>query len=262
MSFRGKTALVTGASSGIGLALAQELAARGARLVLVGRDQVALGNVAREFGPQTVVINQDLSESGAGERLAAEVARQGVVVDVLVNNAGFGVHGDFATTDLGRELAMVRLQIDTTLALTKAFLPGMKARREGWLLNVASVYSYAPVPHQAVYGACKAFLHSFSEALASEVRDYGIKVSVSAPGTTKTEFRRRAGAREKGKGLTPETVAVVAVDALLSGKLVTIPGFWNRLFVVAMQYLPFSLRARLIRTINRVRLGSKKDVRS
>ncbi len=263
MSFRGKTALVTGASSGIGLALARGLAARGARLILVGRDAAALGRVAADLGPhagtQAVVIVQDLSEARAGEALADQIEKRGLVVDVLVNNAGFGVHGDFSGTPLEQELAMVRLQIDAAMTLTKRFLPGMKARREGWLLNVASVYSFAPVPQQAVYGACKAFLHSFSEALASEVREFGIKVSVSAPGTTKTEFRRRAGAREKGKGLEAGRVAEVALDALERGRLVTIPGFWNKVFVLAMQHLPFAARARLIRFINDVRLGKIRE---
>lgn len=263
MSFTGKTALVTGASSGIGLALARSLAARGARVVLVGRDELALKKAAAALGPhagaQAVAIVQDLSAAHAGESLADEVAKRGLTIDVLVNNAGFGVHGDFADTDLQQELAMVRVQIDAAMALTKRFLPGMKQRRQGWLLNVASVYSFAPVPQQAIYGACKAFLHSFSEALASEVRDYGIKVSVSAPGTTKTEFRRRAGAREKGKGLAASHVADVALDALERGKLVTIPGFWNKVFVIAMQHFPFAARAQLIRLINHVRLGKKKD---
>jgi short-subunit dehydrogenase len=251
LPFAGKTALVTGASSGIGRAVAQALAARGAKLVVAGRDRAALSAAF----PQATIITHDLSVAGGAAALAAELAQRGLAIDVLVNNAGFGVHGPFDQTDLERELAMVRLQIDTALTLTKAVLPVMKARKRGWLLNVASVYSYAPVPHQAVYGACKAFLHSFSEALASEVRDDGIRVAVSAPGTTKTEFRRRAGAREKGKGLEPSVVAEAALRALERGQLVSIPGFWHKVFVILMQHLPFGLRGLLIRTVNRIRLG-------
>lgn len=251
----GKTALVTGASSGIGRAIARGLAARGARVVLVARDQAALEALAL---PQAIVIVKDLSLPGAGEEVAAEVARRGLSIDFLVNNAGFGVHGGFDQTPLDKELAMVRLQIDAALALTKAVLPGMKARRQGWLLNVASVYSFAPVPDQAVYAACKAFLYSFSEALWNETRGLGINVSVCAPGTTKTAFRIRAGARDKGRGHSPEEVAEIAIAGALAGRLVTIPGFWVKLFAFGMKILPLPLRGLLIRTINHIRLAKDK----
>ena len=172
-------------------------------------------------------------------------------VDILVNNAGFGVKGDFAETDLADELKMLDVQLAAMLKLTKAVLPGMIARKTGRILNIASVYSFSPVPKQSVYSACKAFILSFSSALREEVKDKGVTVTVVCPGITQTEFRIRAGiADKKNSGMTAEAVARIAVEAMLKGKHIVVPGAQNRLFVFLARHLPLSMMARMVRYIN------------
>jgi hypothetical protein len=192
--------------------------------------------------------------------VAAALEREGIPVAVLVNNAGFGIHGPFVKTDLDRELALVRLQIDALLHLTKAVLPGMLHRRAGRILNVASVYSYAPVPHQAVYAACKAFMLSFAASLAAELEGTGISVTSLCPGITATAFRTRAGMREKRSWLSmdAETVAAAACEALMAGRAVVVPGRINRLYVAASRFMPHRAFARLTGRVNRRRgLGAE-----
>jgi short-subunit dehydrogenase len=242
---------ITGASSGIGRALALEFAARGSDLLLIGRDLEALEAVKEkcedDYGVKTQILITDLAD---GEKID-ELGRSFENVDILVNNAGFGVKGDFAETDLGDELRMLDVQITAMLKLTKAVLPGMIARKTGRILNVASVYSFSPVPKQSVYSACKAFILSFSSALREEVKDKGIAVTVVCPGITQTEFRTRAGiADKKNSGMTAEAVARIAVEATLKGKHIVVPGAQNRLFVFLARHLPHSLMARVVRSIN------------
>ncbi len=256
---RGKTALVTGASSGIGRALALRLAEGGTHVVLVARDEAALDKVATEIaarfqGVKTHVMVKDLTRTSAAVELYAATQRLGLEIDIVVNNAGFAVHGPFETTSLEREAEMVDVQIGCFLGLTKLYLPRMLARGRGWFLNVASVYSFVPVPFQAVYGSCKAFMYSFSEALANETASQGITISVCCPGTTKTEFRSRAGKPEKGKGLSAEAVAEVAYAGLVRGKRLTVPGGINKFFVTLVRILPGGWLAMLMRVINHFRL--------
>ena len=257
-SLQGSVALVTGASSGIGKALARRLAEDGLGLVLVARDHAALTALAQEltaqYGVKATVIAMDLTQRSAPAAIFQATEAAGITVDVLVNNAGFGVHGPFATTTLAHETAMVDVQLSALLGLTKLYLAGMLARRRGYLLTVGSVYSFVPVPFQAVYGACKAFMLSFSEALANETRGQGISISVCCPGTTKTEFRKRAGARDKGHGLSPEAVADVAYRGLLAGKRVTVPGGWEKIFVLLVTSMPRRWLAGLMRIVNYFRL--------
>ncbi len=252
-------ALVTGASSGIGEALAREFARRGYGLVLVARDHEKLAQLAKAFGPEHHVpvkaFARDLSNPAAVHDLGAALEHQQIPVTVLVNNAGFGIHGPFAHTDLERELALVNLQIHALLILTKACLPGMLRRREGKILNVASVYSYSPVPLQSVYAAAKAFLLSFSEALAAELEGTGVSVTVLCPGITTTAFRTRAGMREKTSrlGMDPQAVASIACRGLFRGKAVVVPGTLNALYVMASKVMPRRLIAALTRRVNRRR---------
>ena len=246
-----KLVAITGASSGIGRALALEFAARGSDLLLIGRDSDALEAVEEkceeDYGVKTQVFITDLAD---GEKVD-ELGRSFENVDILVNNAGFGVKGDFAETHLDDELKMLDVQITAMLKLTKAVLPGMIARKTGRILNIASVYSFSPVPKQSVYSACKAFILSFSSALREEVKDKGITVTVVCPGITQTEFRTRAGiVDKKNSGMTAEAVARIAVEATLKGKHIVVPGAQNRLFVFLARHLPHSLMARVVRFIN------------
>ena len=252
-------AVVTGASSGIGEALARELAGSGHDLVLVARDGGKLARLAdalgREHGAAARVFARDLSDPAATREVGEALAREEVPVAVLVNNAGFGVHGPFARTDLGRELALVRVQVDTLLILTKACLPGMLRRRAGRILNVASVYAYSPVPQQAVYAATKAFMLSFSESLAAELGGTGVSVTVLCPGITATAFRARAGMGERPSRLsmTPEAVAAIGCRGLFRNEAVVVPGAANALYVTVSKLLPRRAFAAVTRRVNRRR---------
>ena len=241
---------ITGASSGIGRAIALEFAKRGADLALIGRDEAALERVQDDCRFHVDVVGcyvTDLVNAKAVDELCATLGP----VDILVNNAGFGVKGDFAGTDLNDELRMLDVQLAAMLKLTKAVLPGMIERGKGRILNIASVYSYSPVPKQSVYSATKAFILSFSSALKEEVKDKGISVTVVLPGITQTEFRTRAGiADKKDSGMTAEAVAKIAVDAALKGNHIVVPGAQNKLFVFLARHLPQSLMARVVTFIN------------
>ena len=185
--------LITGASSGIGKALALEFARRRYSVVLVARNEVALRELAdlckregkregeSEAGAKTSIFACDLASPDSPAEIRRWLDAQGIVVDVLVNNAGFTEHGPFTKTDLAREKSMVELQIQTPLALVKSLLPGMIARRKGGILTIASVYSFFPAPEQAVYAACKSFLLSFSEALAVELQGTGVQITTVCP---------------------------------------------------------------------------------
>jgi len=254
--------LITGASSGIGRSLAVRFARARHALVLVARDEAALNALAtelrRDHGVKVDVFTCDLSDSAATAALPGRVAAAGLSVSILVNNAGFGIHGAFEGTAVADELRMVRVQLDALLVLTKAFLPPMLARGEGKILNVASVYSFAPVPFQSVYGACKMFMYAFSEALALETRDRGITVTTLAPGSTRTAFRTRAGVRAKteNKGMSADDVAEDGYRGLMAGKRVVVPGGWNRVFVRVCGLIPRGWVAPFVRRINGVRLGA------
>jgi short-subunit dehydrogenase len=251
-------AVVTGASSGIGEALALAFAEKGMDLALVARDRERLEEVAKQcrerFRVAVSVLPCDLSDPEATLQLARSLAD--LPVAVLANNAGFGIHGEFLETDLDDERKLLRLQLDATLALTKAIVPGMVARRRGRVLNVGSVYAFAPVPGQAVYAASKAFLRSFTETLAAELRGTGVTVTGVYPGVTRTEFRQRAGivSKRPDAGATAASVAQGAVRACLRGQLEYVPGsFANRLFVTVMRHLAGRSAAWLMARINRAR---------
>jgi uncharacterized protein len=252
-------ALITGASSGIGRALAYTLAARGYNLFLTARNEPALRQVAshcrEEFKIATQICTADLADPQAVEALITALSKEARIFEMLVNNAGFGVQGAFQKTALDSELNMVHVQLDALLKLTKALLPGMVERKKGRILNVASVYAFAPVAYQAVYAASKAFLLSFSAALSEELRGSGVTVTVLCPGLTQTEFRIRAGIPEKDKaaGARAEDIAEAGVEQTLKGKLVIVPGFPNRLFAFLARRLPFALVLRIVRLINKTR---------
>lgn len=259
MASNQKWAVITGASSGIGKALALEFAAKGYNLFLTARNEQALRAVAadcgRQFQVETEIHLADLSDPKAVDDLIGALSSKPVEIEILVNNAGFGVRGDFSQTDLQPELNMLNVQLAAALKLTKALLPGMLARKTGRILNVASVYSFAPVPFQAVYSACKAFLLSFSAALREELKGSGVTVTTLCPGTTQSEFRSRAGIRERDKtvGATAQAVARIAARQTLKGKSLVVPGLSNRLFVHLSRHLPFNVVAHVVRLINNAR---------
>lgn len=259
MSGNANWAVVTGASSGIGRALALEFAAGGFNVVLTGRNEAALGEVAAEcsgrHGAKTEIVPADLSDASGIDHLIAALASRPYRYEVLVNNAGFGVHGDFASAPIENNLNLVNVQLNAALKLTRALLPAMIGRRSGRILNVASVYSFSPVPFQSVYAACKSFLLSFSQSLRSELEGSGVTVTLFCPGVTQTEFRSRAGIAEKRSdaGMTAAAAARIAYVQTLRGKQVVVPGLVNRLFVLATRHFPIGLAARVVRFVNRRR---------
>jgi uncharacterized protein len=255
----GKWAIITGASSGIGKALAFEFAAGGFNLLLIARNEAALAEVAAQchekHGVETEVLSADLSCSDAVENVIDAIHNKPRHYEVLANNAGFGIHGDFASTDIDQNIQLLNVQVTAALRLTKAVLPSMVSRGRGRILNVASVYSFSPVPFQSVYAACKAFLLSFSSALQNELDGTGVTVTVFCPGVTQTEFRTRAGIGQKreNSGVTAEAAARVAYTETLRGKHIVVPGFINRLYVFVSRLLPVQIVPGIIRFINRQR---------
>jgi len=255
----GKWAIITGASSGIGRALSFQLAAGGFDLVLIARNREAMAEVAaecsRRSGIETEVIAADLSDVEAVESITSTIAARPRLYEVLVNNAGFGIHGDFASADIEQNIQLVNVQLTAMLKLTRAVLPSMIERHSGHILNIGSVYSFSPVPFQSVYAACKAFLLSFSSALENELKGTGVSITVFCPGTTQTEFRSRAGIGQKrtDTGMTAEGAARIAFIEMMRGKHVVVPGLVNRLFVFLAQFLPDKVVPGLVRFINRQR---------
>src|SRR5712671_617260 len=256
MSVGGRWAIVTGASSGIGKALALEFAKNGFHVLLTGRNEAALNDVAAEcskqFQVETDIVAADLSVLNSVDRLIVAIGSKPRRYEILVNNAGFGIHGEFAKTSVDQELQLIHVQLDAALKLTKAVLPEMIERRSGRILNVASVYGFAPVPFQAVYSACKSFLVSFSTSLRNELTATGVSVTVFCPGITQSEFRNRAGISDKHKatGMTAAAAARIAYEGSIRGKAVIIPGILNRLFVFASRVLPGGFYASVVNLIN------------
>jgi short-subunit dehydrogenase len=219
MNHTDTTALVTGASSGIGREFARALAARGADLVLVARRIAVLDDLAEslrsEFGRTVTTIALDLSEPGSGRRLVDELARRSVAVDTVINCAGIGRAGEFIDMlpeDIADQLAV---NIDAVVEVCHGLLPGMVRSGRGAIVNIASLTAYMPTPGMAVYAASKAFVLRFTEALAYELRDSGIAVMAFSPGPTSTDFYRRSGSGEQGVRFeTPEQVVTAALRAL------------------------------------------------
>lgn len=217
MDLRGQTALVTGASSGIGAEFARQLAAQGADVVLVARRTDRLEGLAAQlrtaYGVAATTISADLARQGASSALAEELTSSGITVDVLVNNAGFATHGDFVDEELPRIHDEMALNVVTVVELTRLLLPGMVARRRGAVINVASTGAFQPVPTMAVYGATKAFVLSFTEALWGELEGSGVKALALCPGATETEFFDVAG-EDAQVGAKRQPVAEVVAQAL------------------------------------------------
>src|SRR5436190_707871 len=233
-----ETALVTGASSGIGEQFARQLAARGHDLVLVARRADRLERLAGELPTEAQVIACDLASDAAS--LAGRVDELGVQVGLLVNNAGFGTSGPFVENDGAREAEEVRLNCEAVVTLCHAFLPGMVERRSGGIINVASSAGMQPLPYEAVYSATKAFALNFTDALHTELRGSGVRVMSVNPGPVPTEWQRVAGYPEERSGVVPGEISAKQVvseslEAWDRGRRSIIPGRTIRWFIRVTQ---------------------------
>jgi short-subunit dehydrogenase len=237
-----ETVLITGASSGIGYELARLFARDGSRLVLVARDAGRLAAVADELKQQAQVpvsaIVIDLALPGAAGAIAAELEAQGLAVDVLVNNAGTQVYGEFARASRERQLALIHVNVTALVDLTHRLLPGMIQRGRGRILNVGSTGSFAPGPLNAVYCASKAFVLSFSQAIGAEVASTGVSVTALCPGATRTAFVTRHGLEDVRlfeRAMPAAPVAQAGYRALRRGQPVVVTGLSNQLQVLGFQ---------------------------
>lgn len=253
-----KTALITGGSTGIGFELAKCFAAHGHDVILVARRndtlEAAAGIIEGKYGVKVMTLVFDLAEPDSSHKLFDLVTGEGIQIDFLVNNAGFGLHGEFAETDLDRELDMIQLNVAAVVQLTKFFLPAMIKRKEGRIMNVASTAGFYPGPLSAIYYASKAFVLSFSEAIAEELRNTGVTVTALCPGPTETNFAERAGWHDSHV-FTPsavasaEEVARFGYSAMLRGKRVAVPGMGNKFLMQADRLAPRRLVTLITRKV-------------
>ncbi|OIQ71440.1 sulfoacetaldehyde reductase [mine drainage metagenome] len=242
----GKWAVVTGASGGIGLEIARELAERGYALVLSARGADKLDALAEElqrrWGVSCLAVALDLGAPDGVETLARRIAEAGVEPAVLVNNAGFGVYGGFAKADIAQTQGMIDLNISALTRLTALLLPAMLRQGQGHILNVASTAAFQPGPGMAVYFASKAYVLSFSEAMGAELRGSGIRVTALCPGATQTGFGARAqGERSalfNSRMATARDVARYGVRAMERGQRVAVPGLFNRVMAASVRFTP------------------------
>ena len=250
---RGETILITGASSGIGRELARLFASDGADLVLIARSEGRLrelaGELAATYGTKAQVVPADLSWPASPGEIAEALTQRQIQVDVLVNNAGFGAHGPIAAIGAERQLDMIEVNVAALTRLTALLLPGMLQRRRGAILNVASTAAFQPGPYQAVYCATKAYVLSFTEALAEEVRGSGVRVSCLAPGVTDTGFAAQAGTlgtRLFRRGLMDAgRVARAGNNGMRRGRTLVIPGLRNRALAFSVRLAPRTLATRV-----------------
>jgi uncharacterized protein len=250
-----KTALITGASGGIGYELALLFARDGFDCILVARSHDQLNALAArmesEFRVKTLVLPKDLSKATAVDEIYEEVSAASMPVDVLVNNAGFPVYGLFTETDLETELQMLQVNVVALTQLTKLFLRGMIERRYGRILNLASTAAFEPGPLMAVYYASKAYVLNFSEALANELHGTGVTVTTLAPGPTRTGFQKRGRLEDsrlvQGNIGDAPSVALAGYRGLMAGKTLVIPGFSNKLIPWIVRVSPRGVVTRVVR---------------
>lgn len=252
---------MTGASGGIGYALADLLAAEGCDLILVSRSEDKLREIAGRLqsahGISARVIAQDLAHASAPEAIFDRVNEAGLCVDFLINNAGFGTHGFFAQSSLANQLEMLQVNATALTHLTRLFLPAMVQKGAGKILNVASTAAFQPGPLMAVYYASKAYVLSFSEAIAHELRGSGVTVTTLCPGPTTTGFQRRAGVGDtplmQGRIADAASVAAAGLRGMMQAKAVVIPGARNRLLVFFFRFMPRRLALAAVRRIQEKR---------
>lgn len=260
-------ALVTGASAGIGAAVARELAARGHNLILVARRKDKLDELGAELqathGIRAESLGCDLTKSAARDRLAGRISSLGLEVEILINNAGFATGGPFHEADAARELDQIKVLVEAPVVLCSAFLPDMVRRGRGAILNVASTAGMQPLPYSAGYSAAKAYMLTFSEALHQEVRGLGVTVTALAPGPVATEFWEAAGWQAGGQAfenavprpawVTAEQTARAGVRGLEHGQRVVVPGLPIRTAMLAARYVPHALKLPAIERVLRRR---------
>ena len=247
-----ETALITGASSGIGETFARELASDKKNLVLVARSQDKLEQIATQLeqkeGIKTTVIPQDLTEPGAGQSLYDEIKAQGLTIDLLINNAGFGDYGNFSQRPLDKQIRMIQLNVTVLTELTGLFLPEMKQRARGGIINVSSIAGFQPLPYMSVYAATKAFVLNFTEALWAENKDSGVNILALCPGPTESEFFKRAefpdsfAGGDKTSLVASEEVVKEAIKALKENQSTVVTGgIGNKLLVNVPRFVPRDL---------------------
>lgn len=261
-------ALVTGASAGIGRAIAHELGARGHGVILVARRKERLREVAEELaeehGVRAETIACDLAKPASRARLRGRISELGLDVEVLVNNAGFATNGPFHESDPARELEQVRVLVEAGVALTSAFVPAMVQRGRGAILNVASTAGMQPLPYSAGYSAAKAYMLSFSESLHQELRGHGVIVSVLCPGPVYTDFWEISGWQVAGgrsfersvprpAWISAEHAARAGIGGLASGQRVIVPGLGMRAAMEAVRYVPHAVKLPAIEWMMRRR---------
>jgi len=248
--WRGKWALITGASAGIGVALARELAAGGANLVLTARRRDRLEQLAQELAAKykikTAVFAADLSEPNAPEKIHAFTREQAIEIELLINNAGFGAYGELTAVDVSKLLDMVQVNCSAVVHLTRLYLPEMVKRRSGDVLILASTASFQAVPYISTYAATKAFALLFAEGLAEEMKPHGVRVCALCPGSTESEFHAVAGQEKFARKVeTAEKVARTGLKALAAGKSYVISGLGNYLGAQGERLVPRRMVTRI-----------------
>ncbi|HYW56417.1 MAG TPA: SDR family oxidoreductase [Polaromonas sp.] len=254
-----KTALITGASSGIGKALAENFAKDGYNLVLAARGfakmQTLADDLQKRYKINATVIGADLETNDGATELHADIKARGITISALVNNAGYGSFGEFKDSALPTEMAMMQLNMNTVVVLTKLFMPDLIATR-GKILNTASTAAFQPGPYMAVYYATKAFVLSFSEAIAAELEGTGVTVTALCPGPTASGFQDKAdmqaSALVKGKKLpSSEDVAVAGYRAMQNGQRVFVPGFMNWVMAQSVRFTPRNMVTALVKQMSK-----------
>jgi len=259
---RAKTALVTGGAGGIGFEMCKLIAADGYNLVLVDMNEMGMTRAAKElestYGIKVQTICKDLSDKNAAREIVYELNLREVEIDVLVNNAGFGLSGRFVDINLDAQLNMIQVNISTVVALTRLLLPGMLKRKNSKILNVASIAAFQPGPYMAAYFASKAFILSWSEGLANELEGTGVTVTILCPPPTDTGFAARANsgtsiAFQKNVMATPEMVAKDAWNGLNNNKVIVLPSLMNKVAVFTQRFFPRSTVTRIAGMMNKQR---------
>jgi uncharacterized protein len=254
-----KTVLVTGASSGIGKALAEQFAKDGYHVVLSARTQDKLEAIAQDLRTRykvfATVVVADLESPEGAKKLHQQIKAKGITLSALVNNAGFGFFGEFRDTELAPDLAMMQLNMSSLVSLTKLFLPDL-IETEGKLLNIASTAAFQPGPYMAVYYATKAFVLSFTEAIAAELANTEVSVTALCPGPTSSGFQDRAAMQDsaliKGKALpTAEQVAIEGYRAMKLGRRVYIPGVKNWLMAQSVRFTPRDMVTAMVKSVSK-----------
>ena len=245
---------ITGASEGLGREFAKLFAKEGHPLILIARNQARLTEIGNELaaahGVEVESFSRDLSISSAAEEIKAELDRQGLVVEILINNAGSGIHGLFHESSWKDTEAMLTLNMITTTHLTRLFLPAMIHNKRGRILNVASTAAFQPGPLMACYFASKAYVLSFTEALADELTGTGVTATAFCPGPTQTQFQKRANTEdilENSFSMDAATAVRLAYQDFLKGKTLIIPGFFNKLLAILVRFFPRNIVIRVTR---------------